>query len=1408
MDIQSERRRLLDAEGGEEDPTGLMSEQDAYLSKVKNTKLYLATFASVLGPMSFGFVLGYSSPAIPELTQTSDPRLHLDDVQASWFGSIVTVGAAAGGLLGGWMVEKIGRKLSLMFCSLPFVFGFTIIIAAQNVWMLYLGRVLTGLASGVTSLVVPLYISEMAHERVRGTLGSCVQLMVVLGIMGVYLAGLFLDWRWLAICSSIPPTLLMVCMCFMPETPRFLLSQGKRREAEEALRFLRGPDAPVEWECSRIEDACEEQGSSFQLSDLKDPGDSDLASVIVGLIQVVFTAVAALIMDRAGRKVLLIISGVAMAISTTAFGVYFYLMSQVHSITLPSEEPHADLAWLALASMAVFITGFALGWGPIPWLIMSEVFPVKVRGFAGAVCVLTNWSMAFVVTKTFQDMMNALTSAGTFWLFACVCIVNVIFTMIFIPETKGKTLEQIEATFRGTEDSGKVMIWNMAPVLREEDEKNENIPKMLCQMDNHLDVMDVAWSPHDMWLASCSVDNTIVIWNARKFPEMVTCLRGHTGLVKGLTWDPVGKYIASQADDHSLKVWRTVDWQMEANITKPFSECGGTTHVLRLSWSPDGQYLVSAHAMNNSGPTAQIVERDGWKTNMDFVGHRKAVTVVKFNPKIFKKKQKNGSSPKPSCPYCCCAVGSKDRSLSVWLTSLKRPLVVIHDLFDKSIMDISWTLTGLGMLVCSMDGTVAYLDFSLDELGDPLSEEEKNSIHQNIYGKSLAITSTEAQLSTTIIENPEMLKYQQERQNSAQNNSGPGAAGPESSAPKLNSVMNGESLEDIRKNLLKKQVETRTADGRRRITPLCIAQLDTGDFSPALFNSVPILPSGSSMSSQLTPQLSSDSSPGQPSSLGLRPSHDAMLTSPPASSATKGLEDKDGVKSSLLLTSASKIEPMKALDSRFTERSKATPGVTAAISSTAGLAPLDRPKDIVSTLKDVKAKEDTSSDSEDKMASINKNLAFSKRKPDMLMDGAEVVEKKKKGRPRKEKMATTTIAQPFTQMSFVQQRKMNVLLSSSSSSSSSDHSSGGEGEQQGGSSSSSCGCSQAPDTQHTEGLQSAGEHGAVSVPGGGERGVPGGRYEAQPAAMLQRRPGLEHAAAQLRGDGCREQVGGASCLLSSYSPEVIAVACEDRMLSVFSSCGRRLLPAIQLGTPVSALHCSAHFVMALTAGATLSVWDVQKQKALVKNESLLTILSGADTTVSQSLLTQQGVPVIGLSNGKSYCFSPSLETWTLIADKGDSLVQCADFRSCLPTHDAPVASGPLAVMQGRNLNAGRLASRLSSTPHHLQQSMTLAFLENQLASALTLQSAQEYRYWLLIYARFLVNEGSEYRLRELCKELLGPVHKSAATAWEPTTLGLRKRELLREVLPVIGENLRFQRLFTEYQDQLELLRNK
>ncbi|KAM3826358.1 protein HIRA isoform 3-T3 [Vipera latastei] len=862
------------------------------------------------------------------------------------------------------------------------------------------------------------------------------------------------------------------------------------------------------------------------------------------------------------------------------------------------------------------------------------------------------------------------------------------------------------------QDSGKVVIWNMAPVLKEEDEKNENVPKMLCQMDNHLacvncvrwsnngiylasggddklvmvwkraayigpstvfgsssklanieqwrcvsilrshsgDVMDVAWSPHDAWLASCSVDNTVVIWNALKFPEILATLKGHSGLVKGLTWDPVGKYIASQADDRSLKVWRTMDWQLETNITKPFDECGGTTHVLRISWSPDGHYLVSAHAMNNSGPTAQIIERDGWKTNMDFVGHRKAVTVVKFNPKIFKKKQKNGSSTKASCPYCCCAVGSKDRSLSVWLTCLKRPLVVIHELFDKSIMDISWTLNGLGILVCSMDGSVAFLDFSQDELGDPLSEEEKSNIHQSTYGKSLAIM-TEAHLSTAIIENPEMLKYQQRQQQAEKKNEAlrDGAGlGVAVTAPKVASMVNGESLEDIRKNLLKKQVETRTADGRRRITPLCIAQLDTG------------------------------------------------------------VKEQNSLRES-------------------------------------------KPRDLL----------ESSSDSEEKLAV--KPSSLSKRKLDLE------VEKKKKGRPRKDSRlmpVTLTVQSPAILASekdgachstpLALKLPMPVLQKSFALQVSSDPSMYIEVENE------------------------------ITAVGGSKL-----------SRLKCNREGKKW-----------ETVLTSRILSAAGSCEVVSVACEKRTLSVFSACGRRLLPPIVLHSPISTLHCTGFYIMALTTAATLSVWNVRKQSVVVKDESLQTILAGSETTVSQILLTQHGIPLMNMSDGKAYCFNPSLSSWNLVSDKQEMLAQCADFRSSLPSQEAMLCSGPLAIIQGRMSNSGRQAAKLFSMPHLVQQETTTAYLENQVASALALQSSHEYRHWLLIYARYLVKEGFEYRLRELCKDLLGPVHSSSASQWESTVVGLRKRDLLKELLPVIGQNLRFQRLFTEYQEQLDILKDK
>ncbi|GCC16917.1 solute carrier family 2, facilitated glucose transporter member 8 [Chiloscyllium punctatum] len=475
--------------------TEQQQQQQQYFHKVWNRNLYLATFAAVLGPLSFGFVLGYSSPAIPELQSDSNPYLNLDSTQASWFGSLVTIGAAVGGIIGGWIVDKIGRKLTLMSCAVPYVTGFAMIIVAQNVWMLYSGRILTGLASGVTSLVVPVYISEMAHPKVRGLLGSSVQLMVVIGIMGAYVGGMVLTWYWLAVLCSLPPTLMVVLMCFMPETPRYLLRKNEHAEALRVLAWLRGPEVDSEWECRQIEANCDEQDTKFALSELKNPTiykplligismmlfqqlsginavmfyaesifeqanfkNSSEGSVIVGVVQVVFTAVAALIMDKAGRKLLLAVSALIMSVSTALFGVYFKIwqvntnnssLHKAHILTVENQVSEVP-TWLPLVCLVVFITGFALGCGPIPWLVMSEIFPVRARGIASGACVLTNWSTAFLVTKEFHDLVENITQYGTFWLFSSFCFMNLLFTIFFVPETKGRTLEEIEAHFKAT----------------------------------------------------------------------------------------------------------------------------------------------------------------------------------------------------------------------------------------------------------------------------------------------------------------------------------------------------------------------------------------------------------------------------------------------------------------------------------------------------------------------------------------------------------------------------------------------------------------------------------------------------------------------------------------------------------------------------------------------------------------------------------------------------------------------------------------------------------------------------------------------------------------------------------------------------------------------------------------------
>ncbi|NWR00220.1 GTR6 protein, partial [Paradoxornis webbianus] len=481
-----------------------------YLRSLHNKRLYLAAFAAVLGNFSFGFALVYPSPVIPALEAHPSPALRLDQHTAPWFGSVFTLGAAAGGLSTMLLNDCLGRKLSIMFSAVPSALGYALLAGAQGLWMLLLGRVLTGYAGGVTSASIPVYISEISHPGVRGMLGACPQIMAVLGslvlyALGKYLPGvpvsgqdwLVLDWRWLAVAGEVPVFAMVLLLCFMPNSPRFLLSQGKEEEALGSLCWLRGEDTDYAREYEQIKDSVRKQSRRVSCAELKDPFlykpiliaggmrflqqlsgvtcilvylqpifkrtsvilKAEYDAALVGLVRLSAVAIAAVSMDKAGRKILLFVSAGVMLVSNLTMGLYIYFVPASHNDTnvantslvssahLPA-EPTNYITLIPLLATMFFIMGYAMGWGPITWLLMSEILPLKARGVASGLCVVVSWLTAFTLTQFFLPVVNAFGLEVPFLFFAVISAGNILFTGCCVPETKGRSLEQIEAFFR------------------------------------------------------------------------------------------------------------------------------------------------------------------------------------------------------------------------------------------------------------------------------------------------------------------------------------------------------------------------------------------------------------------------------------------------------------------------------------------------------------------------------------------------------------------------------------------------------------------------------------------------------------------------------------------------------------------------------------------------------------------------------------------------------------------------------------------------------------------------------------------------------------------------------------------------------------------------------------------------
>ncbi|XP_068011710.1 solute carrier family 2, facilitated glucose transporter member 6 isoform X2 [Melanerpes formicivorus] len=416
-----------------------------YLRSLHNERLYLAVFAAVLGNFSFGFALVYPSPVIPALEAHPDPALRLDQHTASWFGSVFTLGAAAGGLSTMLLNDLLGRKLSIMFSAVPSALGLALLAGAQGFPMLLLGRILTGYAGGVTSASIPVYISEISHPGVRGMLGACPQLMAVLGSLILYALGLVLDWRWLAVAGEVPVLIMIILLCFMPSSPRFLLSQGKEGEALRSLCWLRGRDTDYGREYEQIKDSVRKQRAEYD-------------AALVGLVRLFSVAIAAASMDKAGRKILLFVSAGVMLVSNLTMGLYVHFEPAAPNGTAANEtlgssarlpaEPTNYITLIPLLATMLFIMGYAMGWGPITWLLMSEILPLKARGVASGLCVVVSWLTAFTLTQFFLRVVDSFGLEVPFLFFALISAGNILFTGCCVPETKGSSLEQIESFFR------------------------------------------------------------------------------------------------------------------------------------------------------------------------------------------------------------------------------------------------------------------------------------------------------------------------------------------------------------------------------------------------------------------------------------------------------------------------------------------------------------------------------------------------------------------------------------------------------------------------------------------------------------------------------------------------------------------------------------------------------------------------------------------------------------------------------------------------------------------------------------------------------------------------------------------------------------------------------------------------
>lgn len=438
-----------------------------------NNRFFLGviTLVAALGGFLFGYDTGIISGALMFIQQTYPMNTFMQELLVS----SVVFGALLGALASGRLADYYGSRQMLIYMAVTFIAGTAITVLATNVTTIILGRLMIGVAIGITSYLSPLFISEMAPAQQRGKLVLINGVMITGGEAVAFLVDYALvpteSWRLMFATGLVPATLLFIGMLFLPPSPRWMILQGRYKTARKILHKIRHHDT-VEDEYSEIIQHANLEKSHwrelfsaslrpalligaglgilqqfvgintvmyygpviFKSAGFDSAGSQILATFGMGLVNTVMSIVAVLVVDKIGRRRLLL-------------GGMMVAMFSLAMVAL-SFQSQGDTAWLTLIFLVLYIAGYSLGLGSLFWLIISEIYPLNIRGFAMSLVTAIQWAANFLVAVTFLSTLNSIGPAATFLAYGVMCLISVVFSYYLVPETTGVSLEQIENNLR------------------------------------------------------------------------------------------------------------------------------------------------------------------------------------------------------------------------------------------------------------------------------------------------------------------------------------------------------------------------------------------------------------------------------------------------------------------------------------------------------------------------------------------------------------------------------------------------------------------------------------------------------------------------------------------------------------------------------------------------------------------------------------------------------------------------------------------------------------------------------------------------------------------------------------------------------------------------------------------------